>query len=132
VANNEVTREKIVQLLERYGQALSSGDIQAVVMCWAIPALVLADQGAMAVTEAGQVEAFFGQAIEVYRAQGIMTTRPELERVEMLTERLAAVDVRWPSFDASGREQASERSHYIVHLGDDGEMRFRVTLTRTV
>ena len=61
-----------------------------------------------------------------------MTTRPELERIEMLTERMAAVDVRWPSFDASGAEQASERSHYIVHMGDDGEMRLRVTLTRTV
>lgn len=130
MANNDVARERIVQLLERYGQALSSGDIKAVVKCWAIPALVLADQGAMTVTEAGQVEAFFEQSIEVYRAQRIMSTRPELERVEMLTERLAAVDVRWPSFDASGREQASERSHYIVHLGDDGEMRLRVTLKR--
>jgi hypothetical protein len=50
----------------------------------------------------------------------------------MLTERLAAVDVRWPSFDASGAEQASERSHYIVHLGEDGEVRLRVTLTRTL
>ena len=125
-------REKISRLLERYGAALGSGDTQTIVDCWAVPALVLADQGAIAVTDPAQVEAFFGQAVEAYHAQGLMTTRPELERIEMLTERMAAVDVRWPSFDASGAEQASERSHYIVHLGDDGEMRLRVTLTRTV
>jgi hypothetical protein len=125
-------RDKISRLLERYGAALSSRDIQVVVDCWAMPALVLADHGAIAVTEAAQVEAFFAQAGEAYRAQGLMSTRPELERVEMLTERLAAVDVRWPTFDAEGVERASELSHYIVHLGDDGEMRLRVTLTRTV
>jgi glutathione S-transferase len=123
---------KISRLLERYGAALSSGDTPTIADCWAVPALVLADQGAIAVTDPAQVEAFFGQAVEAYHAQGLMTTRPELERVEMLTERMAAVDVRWPSFDASGAEQASERSHYIVYLGDDGEMRLRVTLTRTV
>jgi hypothetical protein len=132
MTDDKSTRDKISRLLERYGAALSSGDIQVVVDCWAMPALVLADQGAIAVTEAAQVEAFFGQAVEAYRAQGLISTRPELERVEMLTERLAAVDVRWPSFDASGEEQASERSHYIVHLGDDGEVRLRVTLTRAV
>jgi hypothetical protein len=61
-----------------------------------------------------------------------MSTRPELERVEMLTDTLASVDVRWPAYDASGTEISSERSHYIIHLGQDGQLRIRVALTRTV
>ena len=44
-------REKISRLLERYGAALGSGDTQTIADCWAVPALVLADQGAIAVTD---------------------------------------------------------------------------------
>lgn len=49
----------------------------------------------------------------------------------MLSERLASVDVRWPSFDTSGIEKSSERSHYIVQLGTGEQARIRVALTRT-
>jgi hypothetical protein len=49
----------------------------------------------------------------------------------MLSETLAAVDVRWPAFDASGQEKSSERSHYILRLGTDGQAYIRVALTRT-
>lgn len=66
------------------------------------------------------------QFLERY-AQGLVTTRPEFERAEGLTERLAAVDVRWPNFDEAGVERSSERSHYILWLGKTG---IRVALTR--
>jgi hypothetical protein len=124
--------EEIRQFLERYGQALSAGDTPAIVECWAVPALILADEGARVVTDAGEIATFFAQVVAWYRAQGIMATRPELERVDRLSEKLAAVDVRWPSFDAAGNEQSSERSHYLLQRGEDEQIRFRVTLTRTM
>jgi hypothetical protein len=45
--------------------------------------------------------------------------------------RLTAVDVRWPAFDEAGEEKVSERSHYILRLGDDGNHRIQVALTMT-
>lgn len=78
-------------------------------------------------TDRDQIERFFARAIEAYHAQGLVATRPELERAVALTERLTAVDVRWPSFDATG----VERSHYILRLGDDGRHRIQVALTIT-
>jgi hypothetical protein len=60
-----------------------------------------------------------------------MSTSPELERVEILSETLVSVDVRWPAFDSSGKEKSSERSHYILQLGGDGGPQIRVALTRT-
>jgi hypothetical protein len=39
--------------------------------------------------------------------------------------------VRWPSYDGDGNEVGNERSHYIVHLGADGQVRVRVALTMT-
>jgi len=124
--------DKILGFLEVYGAALGTGDIQVISNCWGVPALVLSDDGAMAVADASEVEAFFAQGIEYYRSQGLMSTKPELERVEMLSETLASVDVRWPAYDLSGKEKSSERSHYILQLGQDGQMRIRVALTRTV
>jgi hypothetical protein len=128
--NSDISRN-IEQMLERYGQALSTGDTQAILSCWEVPALVLSDQGAIAITDPAQIEAFFSQAASAYQAQGLLSTRPEVERIEMLTETIAAVDVRWPAFDSSGKEMSSERSHYIVQPGKDGQMRIRLALTRT-
>ncbi len=124
-------QQKIIQLLERLGQALSSSDFRTVAACWEVPALVLSDEGVIAVAETSEVENFFAQATESYHAQGIMSTKPVLEDVDPLSEKLASINVLWRSFDVSGHEQASERSHYIVRLGDDGEFHIRVALTRT-
>jgi hypothetical protein len=117
--------------LERYAQALSAGDARAIASCWELPALVLSDEGATAVSSAAEVEKFFAQAIDWYRSRGLVETRPELERIELLSGRLAAVDVRWPAFDGAGVERLSERTQYILHADKDGLPRIRVALART-
>jgi hypothetical protein len=85
----------------------------------------------MAVSDRSEIEEFFSQAADWYHLQGIASTRPEIERVDSLSEKLASVDVRWPSFDASGKEKSSERSHYVVQLAEDGQLYIRVALART-
>ncbi len=129
--NPTMDQETVQQLLERLGQAISAGDFKGVSACWEVPALFLSDEGAMAFANLSEIEKVMAQASESYRAQGIASTRPEIEGVERLSEKLAAVDVRWPSLDASGKEKASERSHYIMQLSKDGQPRIRVALTRT-
>jgi len=123
--------DQISQLLEQLGQALSAGDLHKAAACWGVPALVLSDEAAMAVSDRSEIEEFFSQAADWYHLQGIASTRPEIERVDSLSERLASVDVRWPSFDATGKEKSSEQSHYIVQLAEDGQVYIRVALART-
>jgi len=123
--------DQIGRLLEQLGQALSAGDLRKASACWGVPALVLSEDAALAVSGATEIEEFFSQAAEWYHLQGLVSTRPEIERVDILSEKLAAVDVRWPSFDASGKEKSSERSHYIVQLAEDGQAYIRVALART-
>jgi hypothetical protein len=122
--------DQISQLLEQLGQALSAGDLHKAAACWGVPALVLSDEAATAVSDRSEIEEFFSQAADWYHLQGIASTKPEIERVDRLSEKLTAVDVRWPSFDASGKEQSSERSHYIVQLAEDGQVYIRVALAR--
>lgn len=126
-----MNQESIGRCLERIGQALSTNNLQDLADCWEFPALILSDEGASALTEANQLLSLFARAASGYQSQGLVATRPELERVEPLSEKLTAVEVRWPSFDAAGTEQASERSHYILRQGEDGEPRIRVALTKT-
>ena len=124
--------DQIMQLLERLGRTLSAGDLREVSSCFEVPAVFLSDDGATILADASQLEMLFAQATDWYRSRGLVSTKAELERVDMLSERLAAVDVRWPAFDASGREKSSERSHYILRLGTDGQAHIRVALTRTM
>jgi hypothetical protein len=124
-----VNQDQINTSLQRYGQALSAGDLAGIASCWEVPALVLADDGAVAVSDTSQLRSFFAQVIGWYRSRGLLATRPELERAVALTERLTLVEVRWPSFDQAGIQQSSERSHYILRLGNDGQHRIQAAVT---
>jgi len=124
--------DHILKMLETYGQALSDGKFDLIAQSWAVPALVLSDQGALLVSDIYEVEKFFAGATEWYHQQGIVSTRPEMiVHTDVMTEHLVAVDVRWPSFDADGNEKMTELSHYILEMGSDSRLRIRLALTRT-
>jgi hypothetical protein len=126
-----MNEDQIREFLGRLGRAISRGDLEEIIGCWAVPGIVLSDKGAIAISNKAQIEGFFAQAIQWYRSQGITSTKPVLERAEALSERLTLADVRWPAFDASGLERQSERSHYVLQLDRDGQLRIRVALSRT-
>jgi len=126
-----MNEDQIRRLLERYGHAMSVGDLAGILSCWELPALALYDEGGILLANAGELERFFTRVIASYRSQGLLATRPQIERTEGLTDRLAAVDVRWPSFDEAGVERSSERTHYILWLGEDGQLYIKVGIPRT-
>lgn len=118
----------VEDFLERYARALSSGDLDGVVACWEVPALVLSDEGAIAVGEGEEVRRFFASAVEWYRTEGLASTRPTAVEVTELSPRVAGVDVEWSALDADGVERLREGSHYLLRLDDSGRPRIRVTV----
>ncbi len=126
-----MNEDQIRRLLERYGQAMSVGDLAGILNCWELPALALYDEGGILLANSGELERFFTRVIVSYRSQGLLATRPEIERTEGLTDRLAAVEVRWPSFDEAGVERSSERTHYILWLREGGQLYIKVGIPRT-
>ena len=59
--------------LERFGKALTSGDAEGIKDCWEVPALVLSDEGSVAVSALSQVATFFaGAALAGWRVQRLM------------------------------------------------------------
>src|SRR5688500_4897969 len=126
-----IDRDAILSTLVQMGEALSAGDAARVSAFWDVPGLVLADEGSRAVAAREEVEAFFRASIAVYREQGTPVAKPELVRVEAISERLFAVDVDWLGIDADGVEKSREASHYILRFGDDGVPRVHVAMSRT-
>jgi hypothetical protein len=126
-----MNEDQIRGLLERYGQAMSVGDIAGILSCWELPALALYDEGAILIANNGELERLFTRIIGSYRSRGLLTTKPQIERTEGLTDRLAAVDVRWPDLDQAGVERSSERTHYILWLAEDGQLYIKVGIPRT-
>ena len=122
--------EGIRSLFERLGRALSAANAEDAAQCWETPALILGDEGANVLSRAENIEQMFRQTIEWYRSRELTTTKPEIERVARLSDTLMEVDVRWPAFDKTGVEKATESSRYIVHF-TRGEPRIQVALTRT-
>jgi ketosteroid isomerase-like protein len=115
--------------IARYGDALSAGDVATIAASWDIPALVVSDEGAIAVSTAAEIEGFFRQAIQWYRAEGLVSTRGEIVHTEPMSPRLITADVRWPAYDATGAERHAERTRYLLRLDDQGELRIRVAVT---
>jgi hypothetical protein len=121
-----MNRDAIKTALGRMGQGLSSGDAVVVAEAWAMPATIFMDAGAVVATTQSQLADVFKRAIQNYRKRDLVATRPEIDNVEELGPKLAAVRVRWLAFDRAGVERSNERSYYIVQEGDDGRARIRV------
>jgi ketosteroid isomerase-like protein len=118
----------VQELLDRFARAVTSGDGEAVARLWETPALVLDDRTARTVGSPTEIEGFFSGAKERYNARGILDTRPEIERLEWLNDRIVAVLVRWPYLDERGQEVGEERSTYILRAGSDGRLKIRVAV----
>jgi len=119
---------EVERLLEALGQAVTAGDGKAVADLWAIPAMVLGDQDARAVSSRGELARFFATAKEEYTAQGIAGTRPDIRNLTWLTRELALVEVRWPWLTEDRLEKGEETSTYVLRRDESGVLKIQVAL----
>ena len=123
--------DDIEAFLDRYAKALAAGDLPGIAACYALPALVVGDGGAIPVAEAAQVEAAFAGAADAYRAQGLVGIRPELRAVDPLTATLTLVDVRWAYLDEAGTARQHTSYRYLLRRDDTGRLGIQVVVDTT-
>jgi hypothetical protein len=111
---------EITAFLDRYADALATGDLPGIAACYAVPALVVGDAATIPVTEPVQVEAAFAGAADAYRAQGLVGIRPELRAVDPLTATLTLVDVGWAYLDEAGADRRHTSYRYLLRRADGG------------
>ena len=122
------TDEHLRGFLLRYGEALSAGDLKAISSCYAVPSLVLSDEGSVPIAAREEIEAAFDGAAERYRAQGLVAVRPTLVASEALSERLVSVDVRWDYLDEQGRSAQQNGYRYVLRLEDEASPKIQVVI----
>lgn len=118
----------VQEFLDGFARSLTAGDGEAIGRMWAVPAYVLGDTMAMPVTTVKEVEDFFAGAKDQYNKRGISDTRAVIKREIWLTDRIVAVDVRWPYIDANGAEKGEESSTYVLQVDDIGALKIRTTI----
>jgi hypothetical protein len=125
------TPADVAAFLDRYANALVSGDLPGIAACYALPALVAGDGASIPISDPAQVEAAFGGAADAYRAQGLVDARPELRAVDPLTPALTLIDVRWAYLDESGNERHHSSYRYLLRRSDTGQVGIQVVIDTT-
>ena len=122
------TDEHLRRFLVRYGEALSAGDLKAISGCYAVPSLVLSDEGSVPIASREEIVAAFEGAAERYRAQGLVAVRPRLVASEALSERLVWVDARWDYLDEQGSSAQQNAYRYVLRLEDEASPKIQVVI----
>lgn len=116
--------------LDKYSEAMTSGDTRTLAKLWGVPAFVIGAMEARVVQSEDEVEQFFAGAKEMYNERGIVGTRAEITDLDWISDDLVIVTVRWPYLDQNDRVLGEEASSYTLLRGEDGGFKLRVVTMR--
>ncbi|MFF5292259.1 hypothetical protein [Paractinoplanes globisporus] len=105
---------------DRYGAALTTGDVTAVAGCYALPGMVVADSYSFTFTSPAAVALSFLGAAPGYREQRIVAANAQFLDVRQLSEALIMVEVEWEYLDSEGQALSGERFHYLLRTDTSG------------
>jgi len=125
-------RAEAQDLFNQLAQALTRGDGARVAMLWETPAIVISDEGVIAIATAAQIAEYFGGAKSQYNVRGIVDTRADIRDLERIGERIVIASVRWPYLDAAGKTVGAESSDYTLRRDDAGALKIRGVLMHGV
>ncbi|OKI50268.1 hypothetical protein [Micromonospora sp. CB01531] len=110
----------LTDFFDRYGVALTTGDLAAIAGCYALPGLVVADTYSFSFTSPASVALSFVGAAADYRERELVAANAEIEDVQQVSALLTEVAVRWEFLDSRGRAVPGERYRYLLRATDGG------------
>ena len=120
----------LTDFFDRYGAALTTGDVPAVAACYALPGMVVSDSCSFTFTTPAAVALSFLGAAPAYREHQIVAAHAQLQDVQALSDALAMVAVEWEYLDSSGNAVPGERYRYLLRADADGPRITTVIATR--
>jgi hypothetical protein len=120
----------VQQYLDRFAEAMTSGDTKTLAKLWGVPAFVIGATEARVVQSESEVEQFFAGAKDMYNERGITGTRAEISDLDWVGDDLVIATVRWPYLDQNDRVLGEETSSYTLLRGEDGSFKLRVITMR--
>ena len=123
-------RALLSDFFDRYGAALTSGDVAAVAGCYALPGMVVADSYSFTFVSPAAVALSFLGAAPAYQEQRIVAANAQFLDVRRLSEALIMVEVEWEYLDGDGQAVSGERFHYLLRTDAGGPRITTVVATR--
>jgi hypothetical protein len=123
-------RAGVQRYLDRFAEAMTSGDTRTMAKLWGVPAFVIGANEARVVQSESEVEQFFAGAKDMYNERGIVSTRAEIVGLDWVAQDLVIATVRWPYLDQNDRTLGEESSSYTLLRGEDGGFKLRVITMR--
>lgn len=115
----------VMDFLEMFALSLTEGATEAIALMWETPALVITDTHVVSIDQRDELFDLFAGAREHYNSAGVTDTRPEIVRLDEVTDTLAMVRVRWPWLDDEGTELGAECSTYVLRRSTMGDWKIR-------
>jgi hypothetical protein len=112
--------DQLTDFFDRYGSALTGGDVSAVAGCYALPGMVVADSYSFTFASPAAVALSFLGAAPAYREQQIVAAHAQLRDVQRISAALAMVAVEWEYLDSDGNAVPGERFRYLLRADADG------------
>ena len=112
--------ENLTDFFDRYGSALTRGDVSAVANCYALPGMVVADSYSFTFASPAAVALSFLGAAPAYREQQIVAAHAQLPDVQRLSDALAMVAVEWEYLDSAGNAVPGESYRYLIRVDSGG------------
>jgi hypothetical protein len=122
--------DNLTDFFDRYGSALTTGDVSAVAGCHALPGMVVADSYSFTFASPAAVALSFLGAAPAYREQQIVAAHAQLRDVQRLSAALAMVAVEWEYLDCAGNAVPGESYRYLIRADVDGPRITTVIATR--
>jgi len=118
----------VLDFLESFALSLTEGATGAIAQMWETPALVVSDDLVQALADRRELEEIFADAREHYNSAGVTDTRPEIVRLDEITDKVVMVRVRWPWLDDEGSELGAECSTYTLRRNASGDWKIRAVV----
>lgn len=112
----------LTDFFDRYGVALTTGDVSAIAGCYALPGLVVADTYSFSFSSPAAVALSFVGAAPDYQDRELVAAHATILQVEPISPLLTLVGVRWEFLDSQGRTVPGEGYRYLLRGTDAGPM----------
>ena len=112
--------DNLTDFFDRYGSALTTGDVSAVAACYALPGLVVADSYSFTFASPAAVALSFLGAAPAYREQRIVAAHAQFLDVQRLSRALAMIAVEWEYLDSAGNAVPGDRYRYLIRADAGG------------
>jgi hypothetical protein len=109
--------ETLADFFDRYGSALTTGDLLTLSSCYRLPGTVVADNYSFTFSSPAAVALSFVGAAPAYRERELVAAHAEIEDVQRLSDGLVLASVRWEYLDCRGEAVPGGAYRYVVRLG---------------